>query len=217
MSNCVYEPRALDFSGPVPTLGTRATNRSVFATRRVAPLFAVMVVACASEPPRASAPPPRSKAHRTSSVPAPAEAPPLARRAAPGTTESPDTLAARYQGRPALSRFSGQVSYYSDSLAGNSTASGEPYQPRAFTAAHRSLPFGTVVRVIGLDTGRTVYVRINDRGPFVRGRVLDLSRAAAQQLGLMGRGVGKVRCEVVENGPAKKSARRRTRKRHKSH
>jgi rare lipoprotein A len=66
------------------------------------------------------------------------------------------------------------------------------------------------------QTGRTVYVRINDRGPFVRGRVLDLSRAAAQKLGLIGRGVLNVRAEIVENGPVKKSARRRIKRRHKS-
>ncbi|MFZ5889926.1 MAG: septal ring lytic transglycosylase RlpA family protein [Myxococcota bacterium] len=191
----------------------------MFALRRVAPLFAVMVVACASEQPRTSAPPPRSKATK----PTPAAPPPLAAErpttpepsANAAATENHDALAERFQSQPPLKRFRGQVSYYSDALAGRPTASGEPYKPRAFTAAHRSLPFGTIVRVVCDTTGRTVYVRINDRGPFVRGRVLDLSRAAAEKLGLLGHGVLNVRAEVVENGPAKKSARRRTRKRNK--
>lgn len=109
----------------------------------------------------------------------------------------------RYEGAPALAEFSGQASYYSDALAGHSTASGEPYDPKALTAAHRSLPFRSVVRVVHQGNQRVVYVRINDRGPFVRGRVLDLSRAAASDLGLLGQGVAKVRVEVVEYGPAK--------------
>ncbi len=192
----------------------------MFALRCVAPLCAVVVVACASETPRAYVPPPRDKtAPPTSSElpPGTAGAPPLAHGTSQTVEESPDTLSQRYARSPALARFSGQVSYYSDALAGRSTASGEPYQPRAFTAAHRSLPFGTIVRVTSDVTGRSVYVRINDRGPFVRGRVLDLSRAAAEKLGLLGRGVLKVRAEVVENGPAKKRVRRRTRKRKSSH
>ncbi|HET9934819.1 MAG TPA: septal ring lytic transglycosylase RlpA family protein [Polyangiaceae bacterium] len=192
----------------------------MFALRRVAPLWAVLVVACASEPPRADVPPPRDKGSRSSATetgPASTSAPPLAHAASQDVEESPDTLSQRYARSPALARFSGQVSYYSDALAGRSTASGEPYQPRAFTAAHRSLPFGTIVRVTSDVTGKSVYVRINDRGPFVRGRVLDLSRAAAERLGLLGRGVLKVRAEIVENGPTKPRARRRTRKRKSSH
>jgi rare lipoprotein A len=70
------------------------------------------------------------------------------------------------------------------------TASGERMNANAMTAAHRSLPFGTVVRVVDQLSGRSIRVRINDRGPFVRGRIIDLSRAAAHQLGI--RGVGRV-------------------------
>ena len=80
----------------------------------------------------------------------------------------------------------GVASVYADSLAGRVTASGEPYQPLALTAAHRSLPLGTRVQVVSLSNGRSVWVRINDRGPFVRGRIIDLSRAAAAQIGLVG-------------------------------
>jgi rare lipoprotein A len=93
----------------------------------------------------------------------------------------------------------GKATYYGDSLAGNKTASGEVYDPRAFTAAHRTLPFGTVVRVVRLDTQRYVYVRITDRGPFGnRQRIIDLSKIAAERLGMLRAGVVKVRVEVLE-------------------
>ncbi|HET9959277.1 MAG TPA: septal ring lytic transglycosylase RlpA family protein [Polyangiaceae bacterium] len=109
-------------------------------------------------------------------------------------------LSEQFRNARALQHFRGRVSYYSDSLSGRPTASGEPYQPARFTAAHRSLPFGSVVRVVREDTGEEVYVRINDRGPFVRGRILDLSGAAARQLGLLRRGVMPVRADVVLYG-----------------
>ena len=76
------------------------------------------------------------------------------------------------------------------------TASGEKMNPEALTAAHRSLPFGTKVTVEDLKTGRAVTVRINDRGPFVGGRVIDVSRAAASKLGFRSRGLTKVRLTV---------------------
>ncbi len=104
--------------------------------------------------------------------------------------------------RPALETKRGRVSYYADSLAGRSTASGEPYDPARLTAASRTLPFGTLVRVVREDTGDSVVVRVNDRGPFGgRGRIMDLSRAAAEQLGMMRAGVIRVRAEVIEWGP----------------
>ena len=79
------------------------------------------------------------------------------------------------------------------------TASGERNNPSALTAAHRSLPFGTRVRVENLRNGKAVVVRINDRGPFIGGRVIDLSRAAAKQIGMMQAGTAKVRL-VVDGG-----------------
>jgi len=78
------------------------------------------------------------------------------------------------------------------------TANGEQFNPRALTAAHRTLPFGTKVRVTNVRSGRTVTVRINDRGPFVPGRVIDLSQAAAAELGIVGRGIAKVKLDVVQ-------------------
>jgi rare lipoprotein A len=78
------------------------------------------------------------------------------------------------------------------------TANGEQFNPRAMTAAHRTLPFGTKVRVTNVRSGRVVTVRINDRGPFVPGRVIDLSQAAAEELGIVGRGIAKVKLDVVQ-------------------
>jgi rare lipoprotein A len=91
----------------------------------------------------------------------------------------------------------GRASYYSDALAGRRTASGVPYRPEALVAAHRSLPFGTRLRVENLGNGRVVEVTVVDRGPFTRGRVLDLSRRAAEELGFVRQGVARVRIEVL--------------------
>ncbi len=92
----------------------------------------------------------------------------------------------------------GRASYDADSLAGNATASGEPYDPSALTAASRDLPFGTRVRVTRVDTGASVVVRINDRGPSRdRVRILDLSRAAAERLDMIRAGVIEVRAEIL--------------------
>ena len=108
---------------------------------------------------------------------------------------------APYASRPALRVITGAASYYHDSLAGRPTASGEPYDPREFTAANRTLPFGTVLRIVRPDTGASVIVRVNDRGPFGRRRrIVDLSRAAAEQLDMIARGVVQVRAEVLELG-----------------
>lgn len=92
--------------------------------------------------------------------------------------------------------LSGIASYY---WQGQMTASGEPFDKRAMTAAHPSLPFGTKVRVFCANTGRDVVVRINDRGPFKPGRVIDLSEAAAEVIGMQGRGLTTVQLEVVRN------------------
>lgn len=101
---------------------------------------------------------------------------------------------------PALGAFEGLASWYGPGFAGRRTASGEVFDPNALTAAHRSLPFGTVVRVVNLDNRRSVEVRINDRGPFKPDRVIDLSRAAAEALDMIGSGVGPVRVEPLVPG-----------------
>lgn len=91
----------------------------------------------------------------------------------------------------------GEASYYGDELAGNPTASGEPFRPSALTAAHRSLPLGSRVRVTNVRNGESVIVRVNDRGPFAKNRVIDVSKAAAQEIGLLRRGTGQVRLELL--------------------
>jgi rare lipoprotein A len=105
------------------------------------------------------------------------------------------------------SRHQGQVgwaSWYGAYHHGRQTASGERFSMHALTAAHRSLPFGTMVLVTNLDTDQQVQVTINDRGPFVdqQRRIIDLSRAAAKRLGMLQQGVGRVRVDIVEDpGP----------------
>ena len=92
----------------------------------------------------------------------------------------------------------GEASYYAGSLHGKKTASGEFYDKSALSAAHRSLPFGTKVRVTYLETGQSVVVVINDRGPYAKGRIIDLSAAAARQIGLIDAGHGRVRLETID-------------------
>jgi rare lipoprotein A len=93
----------------------------------------------------------------------------------------------------------GSASYYAAKFDGRRTASGERFDNDDMTAAHRTLPFGTRVRVTALATGRSVIVRINDRGPFHAGRMIDLSRAAAADLGLVARGHGEVEIAALED------------------
>lgn len=110
-----------------------------------------------------------------------------------------DELVARYEGKKPRDVLQGKATYYGDSLAGHKTANGDRYDPKAFTAAHRTLPFNTIVRVVREDTQRYVYVRINDRGPFGNAqRIIDLSKIAAERLGMLRAGVVKVRVEVLE-------------------
>ena len=92
----------------------------------------------------------------------------------------------------------GMASYYADSLHGNLTASEEPYDKDAMTAAHRTLTFGTRVKVTNLDNGRSVEIVINDRGPYSQDRIIDVSGAAARQLGMIDSGTAKVSIEVLE-------------------
>jgi len=93
----------------------------------------------------------------------------------------------------------GQASWYGKRFHGKLTASGEKYNMRAYTAAHKTLPFGTVVRVINTTNNKSVDVKINDRGPFVRGRVIDLSQKAFEQIGNTSKGVVPVRIEILDD------------------
>jgi rare lipoprotein A len=91
----------------------------------------------------------------------------------------------------------GKVSWYGERWTGRKTASGEPFDPRALTMAHRTLPLGTRVKVTNPENDRSVIVRVNDRGPFVAGRVGDLSRAAAERLDMIDDGVIEAELQVV--------------------
>jgi len=91
----------------------------------------------------------------------------------------------------------GIASWYGPGFHGNLTANGEVYDMNAVSAAHKFLPFGTVVRVVELDTGNSVVVRINDRGPFVDGRIIDLSKGAAEELGIVDKGITKVGLRII--------------------
>ncbi|YCH22608.1 septal ring lytic transglycosylase RlpA family protein [Pseudomonas sp. D1-3] len=101
-------------------------------------------------------------------------------------------------GVPGDYRAEGKASYYGKAHHGNRTASGERFNQNALTAAHRTLPFGTMVKVTNLNNDRSVVVRINDRGPFARGRIIDVSRKAAESLDMIRSGVAPVRVESLK-------------------
>ena len=120
----------------------------------------------------------------------------------PGATAPSHSKA---KARPAPKRrLVGVASYYGPGFVNQPTANGERFDPRELTAAHRTLPFGTRVRVTNLENGRQVVVRINDRGPYRKGRVIDLSRAAARRLGFVEDGVTNVRIEVLKDKKARR-------------
>ena len=99
----------------------------------------------------------------------------------------------------------GYASWYGGKFQGRYTASGEIYDMNKLTAAHKTLPFGTLVKVINIDNGLSIIVKINDRGPFVEGRIIDLSRAAAQKVGMLKSGIAKVLLRIVSQKDEKKS------------
>ncbi|MGQ9630665.1 MAG: septal ring lytic transglycosylase RlpA family protein [bacterium] len=96
--------------------------------------------------------------------------------------------------------YEGIASWYGPGFHGRRTANGEIYDMWSMTAAHKTLPLGSEVRVTNLENGRSVVVRINDRGPYAAGRIIDLSRAAAQALGFVDEGTARVRIEVLKMG-----------------
>jgi rare lipoprotein A len=95
----------------------------------------------------------------------------------------------------------GMASWYGPGFQGNLTANGERYDMNGISAAHKTLPFGTVVRVTNLNNGRSIDVRINDRGPFIKNRVIDLSKGAAQKIDMIRDGVVPVRLQILTYGP----------------
>lgn len=131
-------------------------------------------------------------------------APPRASRLVAGLGLAAATWAGCSSARPPAADLAelGEASWYGIEERGRPTANGEPMDPGAMTAAHPSLPFGTLVEVTDLSTGRSVEVRINDRGPFVAGRIIDLSHEAARRLGILARGVASVRIVIAARAPA---------------
>jgi rare lipoprotein A len=168
------------------------------------------LVECRTPPPIARTPddPPASRALVPDDAPppapaatAPSAAPPEPATVPPDYSSEQRELVERYARRRSQGVLHGEASYYGASFAGRKTASGEVFEPRKYTAAHRTLPFGTVLRVMRLDTRAIVYVRVNDRGPYgKKGRILDLSTAAAESLDFIRRGVVNVRADIVERG-----------------
>ncbi|SIQ80567.1 septal ring lytic transglycosylase RlpA family protein [Aquipseudomonas alcaligenes] len=139
----------------------------------------VLLAGCANQP-----------LERLPEAPAPAPQPaPVTKAPAP---------AAKFKAEPSY-QAQGKASYYAARHHGRRTASGERLNNNALTAAHRELPFGTQVRVTNLSNERSVVVRITDRGPHGRGRLIDLSQAAARQLDMLRAGVAQVRIETVDN------------------
>lgn len=117
-----------------------------------------------------------------------------------------DEAAQAQMGQPAaVYTQRGEASWYGPGFHGKKTASGERFNQHGLTAAHRKLPLGTKAKVTNLDNGKTVEVKINDRGPYVRGRIIDLSKAAAERLGMKDAGTTPVRLEVTK--PPAASAR----------
>jgi len=149
----------------------------------IAACIAALLVGCAPLPVEPEAPSPQPPA--APSPPVPPEAPPP-----PVSTARPD----------AATIERGRVSLYGDEFAGKTTASGDVFDPDALTMAHRSLPFGTRVRVTNTENHRSVEVTVTDRGPFVAGRIADLSLAAARQIGMVAHGVVEATLEVLRLG-----------------
>lgn len=108
------------------------------------------------------------------------------------------------QDRGAATTHVGVASWYGRSHAGRPTANGERFNPQAMTCAHRTLKLGSVVSVTNIATGKNITCRVNDRGPYIRGRVLDLSEQAAMRLGVGDKGLLRVRIEVVNNGDTRR-------------
>jgi len=99
----------------------------------------------------------------------------------------------------------GRISMYGKEFGGKKTASGELFDPAALTMAHRTLPFGTRVRVTNLESQRSVEVVVNDRGPFVAGRIADLSEAAARRIGMVNEGVVEARLDILSQGASRRT------------
>jgi rare lipoprotein A len=200
----------MERGGDLPSLSPGRMGAGVMLTayssseRAARPLRQIVLAACAACLPLSGL-----SASTEASAPAPASAPisvaasssasaSFGQAFAPIAPEPVLDIAASAP-REARAIAGGSASYYAAKFEGRPTANGERYRAGELTAAHRSLPFGSKVRVTNPANGRSVTVRINDRGPFTAGRVIDVSRAAAQELGLIARGHAPVELAVIED------------------
>ena len=148
-------------------------------------VVAACVTGCAQAPVTPEAPTPSPSAIGPPRAPPPAAVPPPAAAPPAGQRET-----------PVIER--GRISPYGAAFAGKTTASGERFDPAALTMAHRTLPFGTLVRITNIENQRSVEVKVNDRGPFVAGRIADVSLAAARKLGMVNDGVVEATLQVID-------------------
>ncbi len=178
----------------VPGVSERTSASSASLLRSVwliAPFFAALLLAgCAGRRPIANAPPPPPS--QPESAPAPARPPSTPNAQQPPTRTSPFV--------PGMFVEEGTASWYGIPFHGRRAANGEIFDMNSLVAAHRTLPFGSILRVTNLNNGRDVQVRVIDRGPFVGDRILDLARAAAVSLDMIGTGTAPVRIELL-SGP----------------
>ena len=166
-------------------------------------VFALLAAGCHRETVRAYRPPPPPSSSASSS---------RSHRQSPGQDTFPDTSAAASTLQPAIhgrpvSTEVGLASWYGPPYAGRKGADGTVYDQNAMTAAHLTLPLGTIVRVTNLTTNQSAAVRITDRGPFVRGRIIDLSLAAAKAIGVYRAGVARVRVEAYASATPEPAGR----------
>jgi rare lipoprotein A len=159
-------------------------------------LFAFLILGCAFTRPHLN---PEAARGLIGFVPAPARPTPLLAASVARSVPARTARAAKSMLDPAMSRLGqiGAASYYHSFFDGRTTANGETFSNQLLTAAHRTLDFGTRVRVTNLQNLKSVIVTINDRGPYVSGRIIDLSRRAAHALGFVHAGVTKVRVEIL--------------------
>jgi rare lipoprotein A len=157
-----------------------------------ASIVALVLVGCAQQPAMQEPAAPPSAAP-SSAAPPPVAPPAASPTASPAASAQP----AREPDAPAMR---GRISHYGEAFAGKPTASGEPFDPEKLTMAHRTLPFGTRVRVTNLENQRSVEVVVNDRGPAIAGRIADLSLGAARRLGMVADGVIDGVLEIVQLG-----------------
>ena len=192
---------------PAPSRRRRLAARLAGAKRRAAVVTSAALLAgggaALTIAPSVTSAPPDAPAVAVAEAPVEIATAPPATLLPPVTTVSDVREAPAESPRAGEPIAGGEASYYGRELAGNPTASGEPFDPSDLTAAHRTLPLGTRVRVTHAKTGESVVVRVNDRGPFHGDRVIDLSRAAADEIGLTRSGTAEVELERLPKAGAR--------------